>query len=180
MTLPSLKTGSWKRYGQRQLSQPISDKLPAAKRSACLVGTPARASLMPCTASTDTRPGHTPSQGEPGAPLLVHTTLLNWGTPKYGLGSQNLDMKWRGPWGITGMPAAACWGAPGAEWGLPAHVAMLIWPSLLPNIDFYKTGGNFSPSAEPGRLVQNQKLFMVDSIIVWDSLIRQNKLKKYL
>lgn len=178
MTLTSLKTGSWKRYGQTQLSHPISDKLPAAKRSACLVGTPAWASLTPCTASRDTRPGHAPSQGEPGASLLVHTILLNWGTPKCGLGSQNIDMKQRGPWGRYVSSCLLRCTRSRVGPACPCGHAHLF--PLLPNIDFYETGGNFSPSAESGRLVQNQKLFMVDSIIVWDSLIQQNKLKKYL
>lgn len=108
------------------------------------------------------------SQGAFGASLSVGIALPNWSTPKHGLGPQNPGIKRRGPWGIAGSPAAACWGAPGAT---------LIRPPLLPEVDFYKTGRNFSFSSKPGGFAQNQKLFTGDSIIVWESLTQQNKLK---
>ena len=70
---------------QRQLSHPVSDKLPAAKSQRLPGGnplcTPGRAeplaSLMPRTAGRDTRPRDTSSQGALGAALLVGTVQLN-------------------------------------------------------------------------------------------------------
>lgn len=48
------------------------------------------------------------------------------------------------------------------------HVAVLIHTALLPEVDFYKSSGNFSLSAKPDRLAQNQKSFTVGRIIVWE------------
>lgn len=160
---------------QRQLPCPISDKLPAAKSSVCQVGTPCAppggmSPSCPSCLRQGHRPGDTSRKSEciwdvGLSRLLAHIWKPNQNPPKCDLRPQNLDVEKRGPWGMT----AACWAAPGT-----ALMAMLIHTTLLPEPDLYKSGQSFSLC--PNSCTKS-KLFMGDSVVVWDSFAEQNNLK---
>lgn len=126
--------------------------------------------LSPWCPSCLTVPARTPAWGHSQPGCIWAISLSRWSAAK--LKYSKTWLRTSKPWqevmrSLRNGRAAGSWllRCSGNVGGTGTHIPVLIHTALLPEVDFYKTSGNFSLSAKPGRLEQNQKLFTGGRII---------------